>query len=156
MSYSLCGLDNDDYLTIGRCTELYRSEDVKLLRDFAHEYIDAFNNRDLTKFRRFYPDIRNILGNGDALSRIIDELEINDSVGYYVTCQSIDFHGAKPHIYGMLTKFYNKDESDLKGYSFLLLDLNDKGKVLNHFSTYQTAKEVEVNGMYTFDDFFIP
>ena len=109
-SYSLCGLDNDDYVSVSHYIECCYSEDVQKLRGFAHEYIEAFNSRDMEKFRGYYDqDNRFIKGNGDALIRMIAELEENKNLGYYAKCFPINFHVAKPHIYGMTVGFYNSN-----------------------------------------------
>lgn len=154
-SYSLCGLDNDDFVSLDYHID-YNTEDAKKLRAFAHEYIDAFNNGDMILFRSYYDsDKRLFEGNREALYRLIAELENNENIGYYAKCFPIYSHMATRHIYGMTVSFYNLN-SEIIGYSFLLLDLNDPNIIQNHISTYQTNQDVEKNGVFTLYDFFIP
>ena len=155
-TYCLCGLDNDEFVSLNPYTELFHSDDAKLLRNFAHEYIEAFNNRDLHKFKDYYDeDKRLVAGNGNALYHLISELDNNGNIGYYAKCFPINYHGTKPHVYGMTVGFYDSDP-EVIGYSFLLLDLNDRDRLQTHIATYQTAFEARRDGVFSFDDFFIP
>lgn len=156
VSYSLCGLDNDDYVSLNHYIECLNPEEAKRLRGFAHEYIEAFNIRDLKKFKSYYDSDKKLTaGNREALYRMIAELDDNENIGYYAKCFPISSHVAKPHIYGMTVGF-NNSNSEIIGFSFLLLDLNDPNIIQNHISTYQTNQDVEKNGVFTLDDFFMP
>lgn len=70
---------------------------------------------------------------------------------------SILKHMAKPRIYGL--NFHQEISTanfSESGWFFLLFDFNDPEKVQIHICTYQTDEEVEKNGVFTLDDFFIP
>lgn len=156
VSYSMCGLDNDEYVSLAYYIDSFSPEDAKRLRDFAREYINAFNSGNLERFKSYYDsDAGLIAGNEAALHQMIDELAENNRKEYYAKCFPIINHAFKAHIYGMTVGFYDA-EANVMGYSFLLLDLNDPDSIQNHISAFQTAADAEKDGVFTFEDFYIP
>lgn len=156
VSYSMCGLDNDEYVSLAYYIDSFSPEDAKGLRDFAREYINAFNSGNLERFKSYYDsDAGLIAGNEAALHQMIDELAENNRKEYYAKCFPIINHAFKAHIYGNTVGFYDA-EANVMGYSFLLLDLNDPDSIQNHISAFQTAADAEKDGVFTFEDFYIP
>lgn len=156
VSYSLCGLDNDDTIALNPMLDYYAAKDSKRIRDFVRDYLNSFNNRDLEKFIRYYGSNTGLFcGNRVAFEQMINDVRANNDNGYYVRLDFADLHGTKPQIYGLNVRFYDLNDNTL-GYSFLLLDLHEPEIIQNHVTTFQTDEDMRKDGPYTFEDFFIP
>lgn len=70
---------------------------------------------------------------------------------------SVVMHGAKTNIYGVTLhqKWQSSSYSD-EGWLFLLWDFNEPEKPKIHVRTWQPEQVVAKDGVFTFDDFFIP
>lgn len=129
-------------------------KDIEFIENFSNDFIKQFDENNKVGIIDNFNN--SIMQRGtDNLKIFLESNLIKENSHITVIPKSILLHGAKKNVWGSYFLIMN-DKNEEMGYIFFVLNLNDIENPTMIISTFQNMEEVLENGVYTFEDFFIP